>query len=191
MMRPLRETDRAEYLRVEGLSHAHFAPWRPARDVSDAAAFEAEVIRTRQGILAGTEVRLGAFDLHDGGLVGLFSLSQIFRRSFSSCYAGWRVSLDRARQGYGAEGVTGLLDLAFNDQGCGLALHRVQANIIPRNTASLRLAERVGFRREGLALRYLRINGVWEDHVMFARTAEEHTPAAEITDCLDPSGALE
>ena len=62
-----------------------------------------------------------------------------------------------------------LLHFAFDE----LGLHRVQANIIPRNVASVRVAEKAGLRREGLALRYLRINGAWEDHAMYARTLED------------------
>jgi ribosomal-protein-alanine N-acetyltransferase len=49
----------------------------------------------------------------------------------------------------------------------------VQAGVMPRNAGSLRVLEKVGFRREGLALRYLQINDVWEDHVILAVTAEE------------------
>ena len=54
-----------------------------------------------------------------------------------------------------------------------VGLHRVQPAIIPRNTASKRVAQKVGFRLEGRALRYLRINGVWEDHDIYAMTAED------------------
>ena len=56
-----------------------------------------------------------------------------------------------------------------------LRLHRVQAAVMPRNTPSLRVLEKNGFRREGLAPSYLRINGEWEDHIIFARTAEDAT----------------
>jgi len=66
-----------------------------------------------------------------------------------------------------------MLDFAFS--GIGAGLHRVQANIIPSNLASLRLAERAGFRREGLAERYLNIAGEWQDHLMYAKTREEHS----------------
>ncbi|HEY8060476.1 MAG TPA: GNAT family protein, partial [Acidimicrobiales bacterium] len=54
-----------------------------------------------------------------------------------------------------------------------LRLHRVQIAIIPRNTASRRVVEKVKVREEGVAERYLEINGVWEDHVRYAITAEE------------------
>jgi ribosomal-protein-alanine N-acetyltransferase len=58
---------------------------------------------------------------------------------------------------------------AFEDVG----LHRLQVSIIPRNRPSRRVVEKLGLRAEGIAVRYLCINGVWEDHMRFAITAEE------------------
>ena len=64
-----------------------------------------------------------------------------------------------------------------------LMLHRLQVAIVPRNAASLRVVEKLGLRREGLAERYLEINGVWEDHYRFAITAEEwKVRASELID---------
>ena len=91
------------------------------------------------------------------------------RGPFQNAYAGWSVSAAAEGTGCATEGVRALLSLAFGE----LGLQRVQANILPRNYRSLRLAERVGMRREGLALRYLEIDGVREDHVMYARLAQE------------------
>jgi len=54
-----------------------------------------------------------------------------------------------------------------------LKLHRVEANIQPENVASIRLVERLGFRREGFSPRYLKIGGRWRDHVRYALLAEE------------------
>lgn len=54
-----------------------------------------------------------------------------------------------------------------------LHLHRLQIAIIPRNAASRRVVEKLGLREEGIALRYLEINGTWEDHVRYALTREE------------------
>ncbi len=76
-------------------------------------------------------------------------------------------------EGLATEGVRALVSIAFAPEPDGLGLHRVQANIMPGNGASLRVAEKVGFRREGVARRYLRIAGEWEDHAMFALTVEE------------------
>ena len=67
------------------------------------------------------------------------------------------------------ESVVVLARFAFEE----LHLHRIQVSIIPRNTASRRVAEKLDLREEGTALRYLEINGVWEDHVRYGMTAED------------------
>ena len=174
LLRVLTSDDASEFTRVLGVSRAEWAPWTPSAPAgsSDADIFEQELDRAVRGREAGTHLRLAGF-LDDGRLVGLFSLNEIVRGPFQSAYAAWSVSADRMRQGLGTEGVRALLDIAFDDPPGGLGLHRVQANVIPRNAPSLRIAEKVGLRREGLALRYLRIAGNWEDHVMLAVTREE------------------
>jgi ribosomal-protein-alanine N-acetyltransferase len=106
-------------------------------------------------------------------MAAFFGLSQIFRRAFNNAYIGWSVSAEVARQGYGAEALTAILDFAFTLDPAGLGLHRLQANIIPENAPSICLAEKVGLRREGLARRYLHIAGAWRDHFVYAITAEE------------------
>ena len=103
----------------------------------------------------------------------MFALNEIVRGAFQSAHAGWQVGADRVGRGYGTEGVTALVDHGLEAGAEGLGLHRIQANIMPENRASLRIAEKVGFRREGLGVRYLRIAGRWEDHVMLAITREE------------------
>jgi ribosomal-protein-alanine N-acetyltransferase len=135
--------------------------------------FHLLLARTEKELRDDTGRPLGAF-LSDGRLAGLFALSNIVRGAFHSAYAGWRVNAEVLRQGYGLEGVTAILDLAFSTGPGGLSLHRVQANVIPDNLASLRLAERAGFRREGYAVRYLKVAGRWQDHVMLAKLADEH-----------------
>jgi len=174
LLRALEPSDAREFARVLEVSRAEWAPWTPSRPAgsSDGDVFEQELERAAKGLAAGTHLRLAGF-LGDGRVAGLFSLNEIVRGVFESAYAGWSVSADQTRRGLGTEGVGALLDLAFDEPPTGLGLHRVQANIIPRNAASLRIAEKVGLRREGLALRYLRIAGRWEDHLMFAMTRED------------------
>jgi ribosomal-protein-alanine N-acetyltransferase len=65
--------------------------------------------------------------------------------------------------------VKGVLPFCFET----LRLHRVEAACIPTNTASIRLLERCGFLREGYARQYLCINGVWQDHLLFARLKDD------------------
>ena len=174
VLRPLEESDVSEFVRVVGVSREDWAPWTPAREatVNDRELFERELQRTENGEKGGTHLRLGGFT-EDGTLVGMFALNDIVRGVFQSAYASWQVSVDRTGRGFGTEGVRALLDLAFDGAPGGLGPHRVQANIMQSNAASHRIAEKVGLRREGLALRYLQIAGRWEDHVMFAITRED------------------
>jgi [ribosomal protein S5]-alanine N-acetyltransferase len=176
LLRPLWEIDRNEFLRVHALSAEFFRPWAPSppEGESPEGRFRRALDEARRGAASGTHVSLVGL-LDDGRIAGFFTLYGIFRGAFQSAYAGWGVSADQAGRGYGTEAVTGLLDLAFAPPDRGLGLHRVQANMIPSNAASRRLAAKVGFREEGLALRYLQIAGEWRDHVMYARTVEEHT----------------
>jgi ribosomal-protein-alanine N-acetyltransferase len=174
-LRALRSADREEFARVSTESRAHFAPWSPTGDAERAPQelFEAQLQRAAAEIASGSGYRRAAF-LRDGGrLAGLFTLGQIFRGPFCSCYAGWRVSADCVGRGLCTEAMRAMLDIAFAPAPQGLGLHRVQANVIPENISSVRVAEKLGLRREGLALRYLHIGGAWRDHIMFAVTAEE------------------
>ena len=94
----------------------------------------------------------------DGRIAGIFVLSQIVRGPFQNAYAGWRVSADQVGHGIATSGVVGLLDLAFAPEPKGMGLHRVQANVIPYISASVRLAVKAGFRLEGLTKDYLKID---------------------------------
>ena len=176
VLRPLRRKDEDSYVAMLVDSTEAWAPWTPASspDLTPEARFLNELARTEGGARRGSHLRLGGFQ--DGGrLVGLFSLNEIVRGVFQSAYAGWQVRSSDMGRGLGTEGVQALLDIAFSPEPSGLGLHRVQANVMPSNAASLRVVEKVGLRKEGEAERYLRIAGRWEDHLMFAVTAEEWT----------------
>ncbi|MDX6512499.1 MAG: [ribosomal protein S5]-alanine N-acetyltransferase, partial [Gaiellaceae bacterium] len=102
-------------------------------------------------------------------LVGFVHLSGLARGPAQTAFLGYWIAQAANGRGYATEGVRLVVGYAFDR----LRLHRVQAGVMPRNAGSLRVLEKVGFRREGLALRYLQINDVWEDHVILAVTAEE------------------
>ena len=169
--------DRAEFVRVHEVSRAAFSRYMPLPPEGKTAEqlFDDRIRNAIAGVENDSEYRL--VGLHDDGrIVGFFNLFQVARLSFQNAIAGWSVSSEFVGNGYATEGVGALLDFAFAPQPVGLGLHRVQANIIPTNPASLRVAEKNGFRKEGLALRYLCIAGQWQDHDMCGKTAEEHTP---------------
>ncbi len=90
------------------------------------------------------------------------SLTNIVRGPFMACNIGYSVSEEFQGQGVAKSLVSHAIDYAFNE----LRLNRVMANYLPRNERSAKLLESLGFVKEGLARRYLCINGVWEDHVL-------------------------
>jgi ribosomal-protein-alanine N-acetyltransferase len=114
----------------------------------------------------------------DRALLGAVNLSEIVRGVFLSAYLGYWIGAPYARQGYMREGLGLALDHAVKT----LRLHRLEANIQPANTASKRLVESLGFRREGFSPRYLKIGGRWRDHERWAilkedwRATHPHSP---------------
>jgi len=102
-------------------------------------------------------------------IIGMVGLNGVVRGALQSSFVGYKLDRRYLRQGYMTEALLKLADIAFQD----LLLHRLEANIMPRNTPSLRAAEKAGFRYEGLALKYLQVNGVWEDHIHMVRLNEE------------------
>jgi ribosomal-protein-alanine N-acetyltransferase len=106
--------------------------------------------------------------VEDGAIIGSINLSQIFRGGFQNAYMGYFVGAQYAGQGYMTEAIQLMLRYAFEH----LKLHRIEANIQPQNIASIALARRAGFVREGYSQRYLKICGRWRDHERWAITAE-------------------
>jgi [ribosomal protein S5]-alanine N-acetyltransferase len=108
-----------------------------------------------------------------GQICGVINLSEIVRGSFQSAYLGYYALSPHAGKGLMSAGLELVLSLAFGE----LALHRLEANIQPRNRRSIELVRRAGFRCEGLSPRYLKIAGRWRDHERWAITAEDRKVA--------------
>lgn len=94
-------------------------------------------------------------------IIGSIGFSNIVWGIFLSCYLGYKLDKDEINQGYMTEAIKKGIDIVFSEYG----LHRIEANIIPRNKRSLKVTEKLGFYNEGTAYKYLKINGVWEDHI--------------------------
>ncbi|MEM9008077.1 MAG: GNAT family N-acetyltransferase [Cyanobacteria bacterium P01_F01_bin.86] len=101
-------------------------------------------------------------------IIGVANLSQIFYKAFQNTYLGYYVDVNFAGQGLMTAGIR----LAINHAFYTLKLHRIEANIQPENSASINLVKRLGFTKEGLSKRYLKINGNWRDHERWALTVE-------------------
>ena len=105
----------------------------------------------------------------EGEFAGEMNLSSIQRGPFQNAYVGYWIDEAKAGHSYTPEALVVVCRFAFEE----LALHRLQISIVPRNKASRRVVDKLAIRDEGIAVRYLEINGTWEDHVRYAITAEE------------------
>jgi ribosomal-protein-alanine N-acetyltransferase len=165
--------DFAAWTEVRTRNAAWLLKWEPRRlpgqpDVTtDRDAFAVRCSARERERQLGTGYGFGVFV--GGHFAGEINLSAIQRGPFQSAYIGYWIDEAHAGQGYTPEALVVLARFAFDD----LRLHRVQIAIIPRNTASRRVVEKLKVRDEGTAERYLEINGVWEDHVRYAITSEE------------------
>ncbi len=109
-------------------------------------------------------------------VIGSIALGTVVWAAFRSCFLGYKLDRDYLNRGYMTGAVGLVVDYAFRE----LRLHRVEANVMPRNSASLRVLEKNHFQNEGLARHYLNINGVWEDHIHMVKLNEAmHRPPAD------------
>lgn len=102
-------------------------------------------------------------------LIACINLNEIVRGAFQSTYVGYFAFEPFAGKGLMQTAMKLAIDYAFSE----LRLHRIEANIQPTNTRSIKLIESLGFRHEGFSPRYLKIGGAWKDHERFALTIED------------------
>lgn len=161
-IRPLNADDAEAMLALRESNRDHFRRSEPIRPASWFTLAEQE-----RWLAGGDDTILGAFV--GGELAGFARISQITRGGFQNCYLGYAVG-----ERFGGRGIaTSLVRAAVDHALAELGLHRVQANVRTTNEASKRVLVKAGFRREGLALRYLELDGAWVDHDLFAITAED------------------
>ncbi len=173
VLRALKVSDFQEWKKVRLENLDWLTKWEPTRP-----AGMPDVINDRNAFGARCNARDRERHLGSGYGFGIFvndifcgeiNLSSIQRGPFQSCYVGYWIDEGHAGNGYTPEALAVVLKYAFED----LNLHRVQVAIIPRNTSSRRVVEKLSMREEGIAERYLEINGEWEDHIRYAFTSEE------------------
>ncbi len=145
-------------------NRAFLQEWEPAHDDAfyTLSAQEALLGADWKAMAERNALRLWIFQKGDEGrVIGTIGFGNIVWGAFLSCFLGYKLDGAKINRGYMSEALRKAIEVAFGE----LGLHRLEANILPRNTRSLRVTEKLGFRSEGLARKYLRINGVWEDHI--------------------------
>ena len=170
-LRPLRQGDWRAWAELREGSRAFLAPWEPtwSHDALTRGAFRRRVRAYEREWQQGTAYSLLVVRRSDDCLMGGVTLSNLRRGVAQSASLGYWIGEPHARQGFMTEALSGILDFAFDD----LALHRIEAACLPDNLASQALLRRIGFGEEGYAREFLRINGRWQDHLLFGMLRDD------------------
>jgi ribosomal-protein-alanine N-acetyltransferase len=157
------QADTAAFLEMVRQSRQLHRPW--IHPPADAETFGQYVERAASARFQGFLICLR----ETGEIAGVANLSEIVRGVFRSTYLGFYASSRCAGRGLMKEGLGLVLRHTFRK----LGLHRVEANVQPENSRSLALVQALGFRKEGVSPRYLKIGGRWRDHERWALLAED------------------
>jgi ribosomal-protein-alanine N-acetyltransferase len=164
-------SDQASWSALRGRSRQFLEPWEPlwAHDELTRSAFRHRVRRAWRDIEDDAAYPFLVFTQKGSLLCGGLTLSNVKRGVAQTATLGYWVGAPFARRGYMSDAVSTVLPFAFDQ----LGLHRLEAACLPHNEASVRLLKSTGFSQEGFARRYLKINGEWHDHLLFAILAED------------------
>jgi ribosomal-protein-alanine N-acetyltransferase len=159
--------DFPEWAALREASRDFLAPWEPTWPADDLtrSAFRRRIRRYSEDIRTDQGYAFLIFRKSDGALVGGLTLANIRRGVAQAGSLGYWMGLPHVRQGYMSAAVRAIIPFALET----LRLHRLEAACIPTNAGSIRLLENTGFTREGYAREYLCINGLWQDHLLYAR----------------------
>lgn len=166
-----RMADFPVWAKLRADSREFLTPWEPvwADDELTRGAFRRRIKRYQKETRLDSAYVFFVLRESDNALVGGCTISNVRRGVTQCCTLGYWIGSQFARQGYMTSALRALLPFVFRT----LGLHRVEAACLTDNDASKNLLARVGFRQEGLARRYLLINGEWADHLLFALLKEE------------------
>jgi ribosomal-protein-alanine N-acetyltransferase len=174
MLRPPRMGDYESWVQLRRESREFLTPWEPTWPADDLtrSAYRSRVKRYLRDIREDAGYAFFLFNAKTGRLAGGLTLSNIRRGAAQTASLGYWIGLPYARHGLMTAAVTAVLPFGFES----LKLHRIEAACLPSNEPSLRLLRRTGFIEEGFARGYLKIDGVWRDHVLFAMLAGDIRP---------------
>lgn len=163
--------DFEQWAALRAQSRTFLQPWEPVWPADDLtrAAFRRRVRRYAEEIRDGQAYPFFIFRQADDGLLGGLTFSNVRRGVVQATTLGYWMGAPHAGKGLMTEAVRASLTFVFGH----LALHRLEAACLPGNASSIHLLEKVGFTREGLARRYLCIDGRWQDHLLYALLSDD------------------
>ncbi|WP_163529617.1 GNAT family N-acetyltransferase [Halobacillus ihumii] len=165
-IRELKSEDAEALLHLQKENRAFFEKYSMLREDSfyTTKAQLDRIKKFEKGIKQDSEYNFGIFKNEDQELIGTVNLFQVLRGSLQSAIIGYFLDKQHNGQGFTTEAVQLLVKYAFEE----LDLHRVEAGVMPHNIGSLRVLEKAGFHKEGIARKNVKINGQWEDHQVLA-----------------------
>jgi len=171
VLRPPRAEDHGAWAQLREESRGFLMPWEPIWPSDDLtkAAFRRRLKRYAREIEDDAAYPFLIFRDSDGMLLGGLTLGMVRRGVSQAATLGYWMGAAHAGQGIMTRAVRLAAGYAFD----ALRLRRLEAACVPTNAPSMRLLERVGFRREGYARQYLCINGAWQDHVLYGLLRDE------------------
>jgi len=166
-LRPAVSSDHPAWSRLRADSRAFLTPWEPIWPEDDLtrAAFRRRVRRQAEEVANDESYSFLIFEAVSDTLLGGLTLGGLRRGVAQAGTLGYWMGAPYAGKGIMTRAVAVAVRYGFG----ALRLHRIEAACLPENLPSMTLLERNGFQREGLARAYLKINGVWRDHCLFAR----------------------
>jgi [ribosomal protein S5]-alanine N-acetyltransferase len=176
-LRPPMASDYAAWAELRSRSREHLRPWEPQweHDELSRSAFRRRIRCYQRDLREDLGYAFFIFAANDDQLLGGVTLGSIRRGITQAAALGYWLGLPYVGHGYMTQAVQALIPFAFDE----LKLHRLEAACLPHNHASIQVLERNGFLREGLARRYLKINGRWQDHLLFALLSDDPRPSAD------------
>ena len=147
-------------------NQAFLTPWEPDWDPAhlNRNSYKLRLGGFKRMIAEGTGYPFHIFRDSDNRLIGACNITQVQRHPAQSAHLGYWIGESYARQGYARAAVRAAIRFCFND----LGLHRVNAAVQANNTPSINLLDAIGFTHEGTARGFLKINGEWRDHDIYA-----------------------
>jgi ribosomal-protein-alanine N-acetyltransferase len=163
--------DYAQWSALRRASRAFLEPWEPlwAVDELERSGWRFRLERNRTEFKTGSGMGFLIIDHVEDRILGGITMGNIRRGVAQTCQIGYWMGEAYAGRGYMSDALNLVIPFAFGE----LRLHRIEAACIPSNARSVRVLEKAGFTREGLARSYLRINGVWQDHFLYGLVCDD------------------
>jgi len=165
-IRQLEFSDAEDLLKLEVENRDFFQLYAPLKD-EKFYTIAGQVERIEKWVLSAEQdsvYSFGIFLTDSKQLIGNVTLSEVARGNYQSCWIGYYLDRKQNGKGYMTKAVKLVVDYGFNE----LKLHRIEAGVMPHNIRSIKVLEKAGFHKEGIAIENVKINGKWENHQTLA-----------------------